>query len=107
MNFTFYVQGSSVEPYIIECNSESGVMSCTCQAGLKKQICKHRIGLLKGKTEKLHSGSEGSLNVFLERIKGSGLFNDFMAYEKLDRESELLEQKLKAAKSKLLKTMKG
>lgn len=107
MDFTFYVQGSSAEPYKIECNSESGVMSCTCQAGLKKQICKHRIGLLKGETESLRSGLEALLSDFLEKIQGSRLFNDFMEYEKLNRESELLEQKLKIAKSLLLKAMKG
>lgn len=107
MNFTFYVLGSSVEPYKIECNSELGIMSCTCQAGLKKQICKHRLGLLKGDIQNFPSGLEGSLNVFLEKIQGSQLFNDFIVYEKLERESELLQQKIKAAKSQLLKTMKG
>jgi uncharacterized Zn finger protein len=107
VNFTFYVQGSSDEPYKIECNSESGVMSCTCQAGLKKQICKHRVGLLKGEVEGLQSGLEGALNTFLENVKGSRLFNKFMEYEKLELESELLQQKLKVVKSELFKVMKG
>ncbi|WP_049629981.1 hypothetical protein [Cellvibrio sp. pealriver] len=107
MNFIFYVQGSSVEPYKIECDSEKGVMSCTCQAGLKKQICKHRLGLLKGESKGLQSGLEGALDAFLENVKDSKLFNNFIEYQKLEFESELLQQKLKVVKSELAKIMKG
>lgn len=107
MNFIFYVKGSSTEPYKIECNTESGFMSCSCQAGLKKQICKHRLGLLKGDAKGLCSESDSSLNTFLERVRGTDLFNRFIEYEKLSNELEILEQKLKTVKSQLLKSMKG
>lgn len=107
MNFIFYVKGSSVEPYKIECNAESGFMSCSCQAGLKKQICKHRVGLLKGDAEGLYSDSDGALKFFLEKVRGTDLFNQFIEYEKLTNELEFLEQKLKVAKAQLLKCMKG
>lgn len=107
VRFTFYIQGSSSEPYRIEYDSETDTMSCSCQAGLKKQICKHRLGLLQGNAENLLPEVGDSLNTFLKNLQGSRLFLEFIEYKKLESASALLDQRLKEAKSKLLKIMKG
>jgi|GEM_PF-2179553 len=44
----FTVQGSSPEPYKITVNFKPFTISCTCQAAVTGQPCKHRIHILKG-----------------------------------------------------------
>lgn len=43
MTDKIYIQGSSIVPYEITINIEDDTlkMSCTCPAGIHKQLCKH------------------------------------------------------------------
>lgn len=49
MNHMLGIQGDSGDPYEIEIGREHGkiVMRCSCPAGQKRQMCKHRLRLLK------------------------------------------------------------
>lgn len=50
MIYQFLIQGSAVDPYLVEfsCTKQKFKAECTCPAGYKKQLCKHITSFLEG-----------------------------------------------------------
>jgi hypothetical protein len=105
MKITLQAFSSSGGSYPVEVSDENGVfrMFCHCQAGMTQQMCKHKIGFLKGDAKMLYNAAEKTL---LEQIQSSPAFPAIKArlevYEAalsdVEREMAKLKEKEKAIK---------
>lgn len=89
---------SSGGSYPVEVSDDNGVfrMFCHCQAGMTQQMCKHKIGLLKGDARMLFDPAEAPL---LEQVLKSPVYPAIKA--RLDLyESQLMEVEREMAKLK-------
>jgi hypothetical protein len=102
----FFVQGSSLEPYNVRIRrvGERILATCTCKAGIMRQLCKHRIRILQGDSQGLVSGNlEQVLNMpsFLE---GTVVLNAIRQIARLEEEVEEAKRILARAKEALAKS---
>ncbi|WP_455923610.1 hypothetical protein [Pseudomonas putida] len=72
-------------------NGEIVAVSCTCPAGAKRQICKHRVNLINEMPDRILSGNESQIGTAVGWVRGSnlaGLLHDLSvaqsAYEEAD-----------------------
>lgn len=107
MKFEFLVKGTASEPYKVTFtfDAKKGSGNCTCPAGQKRQICKHRIWILEGDLAKVAATNETAYLKFKETLVGTDIETTFLAYKNADTESVRAEKHLKLAKSALTKTM--
>jgi len=100
MELNFLVQGSEPKPYQVMFRREGDnfTATCTCRAGEVGQVCKHRMGLLKGESTGLVSENGDQLTQLAGMFIGTDVER---AFEKLvEAELALEEAKLKFAKRK-------
>lgn len=71
----FKVQGTSAEPYTTTFSRVENKVTarCTCMAGTKGLLCKHRIWILHGDLEKIVSGNHGDVQRVQSWIKGTDI----------------------------------
>jgi hypothetical protein len=102
---TFHVKGSSAEPYevIIIKDGDSLTALCSCPAGQHGNFCKHRIGILDGKTAGIVSDNVESVPTAVGWLAGT----DVEAALAEVREAEKQKDKamLATAKRKLARAM--
>lgn len=106
MKLTLQAKSSSEGSYPVEFSDESGALRvfCHCQAGSLQQMCRHKLGLLKGDYKMLLNPAEQSL---LEQLLASKAYAALKpkldSYEAAlafnDREIARLKAKEKALKS--------
>jgi hypothetical protein len=104
----FKIQGSSAEPYTTTfTRTEKGIFArCTCMAGARGVLCKHRLAVLNGDTERIVSSNSQHVQMVQSWIKGTdieGLVNQIA-----DAESRISEAKknLESAKATLSRLFK-
>ncbi len=102
---TFHVKGSSAEPYevIIIKDGDSLTALCSCPAGQHGNYCKHRIGILEGKSAGIVSDNKDSVPTAVGWLAGT----DVEAALAEVREAEMHKDKaaLATAKRRLARAM--
>lgn len=106
MKATIQAASSSGGSYPVEFSDENGALRvfCHCQAGSLQQMCKHKLGLLKGDSKLLFNPTEEGL---LKQVLASGAYaalkrrlDEFEAtLVSNEREMAKLKAKEKALKS--------
>jgi len=110
MNFeVLSSDGATVYNVTVEINGEMVRAACTCKAGQLGKLCRHKIGILSGKTDSLVSKSDdvnSELNKFVSDI-GDTACASYLT-EMLAADAEMKEQKkrLDRAKRNLGKVLK-
>lgn len=99
----FSVQGSSPEPYVVSFRYSAPDLkiSCTCPAGVKKQVCKHRLNILTGVLDGLVSQNHDQVGSVQEWVKGSPLAEAMEEVAKAEAAQEAATVQLKVAKKRL------
>lgn len=101
MEYKFNIKSSSSdEIYVVSFKFDNLItVNCTCQAGLNKMLCKHRLNLIDGDITSLANQSEASiLPVVLDKIdknKIAALYTDLNAIESEIKTLETTRKKLR------------
>jgi hypothetical protein len=103
MQTTLLAKSSSGEPYKVEFSSDGTSLRvfCHCQAGVLRQMCKHKSALLKGDLSMLFKTEQSALLAEIQALP---------EFARLKVQTELFENKLKeieTAKNELSKKEKA
>lgn len=105
----FLVKGSAAEPYQTEFvkRSDTNISAyCTCKAGQNGMYCKHRFGILEGKTKGIISDNLNDVEVVQSWLPGSDIETAMIEVKKLETEAAKIKKLLTAAKKQVAKTMR-
>jgi hypothetical protein len=104
---SFLVQGSSTIPYRVVFTRRGGRISakCSCPAGLKGQICKHRMSILSGSRQNVVSDNLNEIPAVISWLPGSDIEQAWSEVQRLEDDLNHLKIRLATAKKKLLKSM--
>ncbi len=105
----FLVSGSSEEPYEVLFTYDGNNLNayCTCPAGSNGMYCKHRFQILKGDSAKIVSPNKDQVASVVKWLDGSDIQEAMKKVEELELETELIKNRLSAAKKKLAKSMRN
>jgi uncharacterized Zn finger protein len=89
------VQGSAPEPYELVFQLQDGLFtaSCSCAAGIKGDLCKHRLGVLTRGTSATGDGEK-----ILSMYSGSPAEKALLQVAVVEQELSAVQQKLRMAK---------
>jgi hypothetical protein len=104
---SFYVQGSSEEPYevIIIKNGSNLSASCTCRAGLFGQICKHRTRILDGDDVDVVSDNKPDIDRVVSWLNGTDVEAALMALKDAEIKHDKIKKDIKKLKKDLAEAM--
>jgi uncharacterized Zn finger protein len=104
----FFVKGSSDEPYRLALSRSNAKLSfaCSCPAGTKGSICKHRLAILAGDLSAVVDGNVTAEQT-LSFIAGSVLEAANKSYVELNEELDSVSKRVDAAKRRLNAAMSG
>lgn len=101
MEYTFNIKSSSSdELYVVTFKFDNLItVNCTCQAGLNKMLCKHRLSLIDGDITSLANQADASvipevLNK-IDKNKIAALYTDLNAIESEIKALETTRKKLR------------
>jgi hypothetical protein len=105
----FFVQGSAPHPYQVRVMKIQNrlLATCTCQAGVYGQLCKHVTRIINGDTQGVISGNleeVRNMPAFIEDTVVPGLFQEI---KRMEREAESAKLALKKAKNELADSLSG
>lgn len=105
----FLVQGSAAEPYRVTFQRNENKISayCSCPAGINGQYCKHRISILKGKSEGIVSDNMSDASVVSSWLPGSNVAKAMSSLEDAEYDLELAKQSASDAKKALAASMRN
>jgi hypothetical protein len=104
--YTFLVQGSMDEPYtVIFTKSPKRIrVSCSCPAGMKNTLCKHRVRLINGLMDAVVSGSLQDVQAARDLMPGDILELAKRIHD-MEKELELLKNQVATARKELTKAI--
>lgn len=105
--FTFSVQGSSTEPYMVIFEKSNNRIKayCSCPAGKNGQPCKHRLAILAGDTRNLLGNSSANALIVNSWLPGSNIEEALSILAEAEHNYEKAKQGLSKAKKLLAKAM--
>ena len=106
---TFEVQGSALEPYqVVFARREQNNLfaSCTCQAGIMGQYCKHRFAILEGVKTGIVSPNADDVGIVQTWLPGSDVEMALFKVRDLEKEAARIKNELSAAKKAVAKAMR-
>lgn len=103
----FTVQGSKGDEYEVTFHKEGSNVDilCSCQAGQKGIYCKHRFALLDGEIDSLLSKNLHDVEKIPDFIKGTDIEVAYKNFIEINREYEVIQNRLKSAKKALARAM--
>lgn len=111
MKYDFFATSSSgMDVYAVTISDESGkiVITCTCEAGKRDVLCRHRIALITGKTRGVYTpprhNDKEQLRDAIALISKHGIDKQ---YAELQATYENLEQQWLDIRSKIKNAMNG
>lgn len=109
MHLTFLVAGSAPEPYRVEFLKEGDRLTalCTCQAGQKRQACKHRLSLMAGYATGLDGENTNDVSALTDLLAGTQLHAAYQRVAEAEAASAAADKALPAAKRELSRVMHG
>ena len=104
---TFRVQGSAKEPYeiIFIKDGDSLTAICDCPAGTHGNFCKHRVGILDGKTAGITSENADQVQTVVGWLAGTDVEAALHELRRLEQAPDTAKSKLAVAKKKLARAM--
>jgi hypothetical protein len=102
----FFVQGSSSEPYAVRILKigERVFATCTCMAGVMRQLCKHRIRIMQGDSQGVISGNLEEVRKMPSLLEGTIVPAAIREIDRLEEEVEEAKRALLRAKESLAKS---
>jgi hypothetical protein len=102
----FFVQGSSSEPYSVRIIKlgERVLATCTCKAGIMRQLCKHRIRIMQGDSQGVISGNLQEIRNMPSFLEGTIVPAAIQEIARLEREAEETKRAVARAKESLAKS---
>ena len=99
----FVIEGSQGDGYDVVFEISEGVAraSCTCQAGINGQFCKHRTAMLDGDISSLRSTNASSVTELKAMLQGTDLAVAYADLLTATRAHEQAKRALDAAKKRL------
>jgi len=99
----FEVQGSLPDPYIVTfvLNEKNLNAFCTCAAGEKGQVCKHRLNILMGVTDCIVSDNSHQVSEVCKWSQGTDVEHALSKVIDAENELKLVQEKVKLAKKNL------
>jgi hypothetical protein len=69
------VKSSGAEPYAVTVGEVEGIttLTCDCQAGSRRQLCKHKIAIIEGDLYFAVEGSEDLFQMAYSAVQASGI----------------------------------
>jgi len=108
---TFLVRSSDgVSSYTVDflISDDSAKVLCSCPAGAKGKTCKHKILLLKNRSDLLVDTQQiEQLDSVLKGLQKSNLFNELQCLEEAESAYELALLSLNRAKKRFENVLKG
>jgi hypothetical protein len=108
---TFLVRSSDgVSSYTVDflISDDSAMVLCSCPAGAKGKTCKHKILLLKNRSDLLVDTQQiEQLDSVLKGLQKSNLFNELQCLEEAESAYELALLSLNRAKKRFENVLKG
>jgi len=108
---TFLVRSSDgVSSYTVDflISDDSAMVLCSCPAGAKGKTCKHKILLLKNRSDLLVDTQQiEQLDSVLKGLQKSNLFNELQCLEEAESAYELALLSLYRAKKRFENVLKG
>jgi uncharacterized Zn finger protein len=103
----FHVKGSAREPYelIFIKDGDSLTALCNCPAGSHGNYCKHRIGILDGKTGNITSDNADQVPTVVAWLAGTDVETALVELRSLEKDADAPKNELAAAKKKLARAM--
>ena len=104
----FRIQGSSPEPYEVvveQAPDERVFVTCTCPAGQRGQLCKHRVNILTGDESGLVDAKPEEIATVQTWIKGTELEQTLENLEQLDNQAARIKAELASMKKKAARLM--
>ena len=104
---TFRVKGSSSDPYevIVIKDGDSLTALCSCPAGQHGNFCKHRIGILDGKTRGIVSDNADSVPTVVGWLAGTDVEAALAEVRAVEKNKDAGKDELATAKRKLARAM--
>lgn len=108
MEIMFKVQGSAELPYEVTFkNDEELTAKCSCPAGEKKQLCKHRLQILYGVLDGIVSGNEADVATVASWLPGSKVERALLEVEQAEQKVEEAKKAVSVAKKQLNRILEG
>jgi ABC-type hemin transport system ATPase subunit len=103
----FLVQGSATEPYSVTFTKTLKKISvlCTCQAGKKKMLCKHKINIINGDTQNIVGNNLSEITSLLSWLEGSDTEKSAKIIQQLEAELEAAKSNLASERKRLTKLL--
>ena len=103
----FSVKGSSKEPYVVTfiLDGDSLTALCTCPAGTYGNFCKHRIGILDGKSNGVVSDNADAVTTVAGWLPGTDVAAALADLRAAEKDEDPEKKALNAAKRKLARAM--
>lgn len=103
----FRVKGSAREPYelIFIKDGDSLTAICSCPAGQHSNFCKHRLGILDGKTNGITSDNADKVPTVVGWLEGTDVESALLELREIEKDADAPKSKLAAAKKKLARAM--
>ena len=104
----FKVQGSAAEPYrvTIDLDGDNLTAHCTCPAGAVGQYCKHRFGILAGKTDNVVSANTADVATAASWLPGTDVQAAMDALEDADAQKTYWTKQVSARKKAVARAMR-
>lgn len=108
MNYQFLIQGSSVEPYIVEFSytKKNFKAECTCPAGYKKQLCKHITSFFEGEiTSGIVQGDISKIPNIVNAFRESEVSTVYDLYLSISNEIETQKKEMVTRKKQVARLL--
>lgn len=107
-SISFLVQGSSGERYQVEFSKDGAKLSaqCTCAAGARGLVCKHRINILDGVTDGIVSGNQSDIAKVIGWLAGTNVESALQSVADAEADFERAKTVLADAKKALAAAMR-
>jgi len=108
--YSFFVQGSSSEPYeiLVKYSDKKFNIFCNCPAGELGQNCKHKLQIIKGELSKpsqIISGDLDKLSLIFDIVKNYPISDALLELEALEAEADKIKKLISAHKKKVARLL--
>lgn len=109
-NYSFFVQGSSSEPYevTVKHSEQKFNVFCTCPAGEIGQNCKHKLQVISGelsKPSKIVSGDLDKLSSIPDIVKKFPIMEALTNLGILEKEAENIKKQISLQKKQIARLL--
>lgn len=108
MKYTYLVQGSSPDPYLVQFSSteEKFSANCSCPAGNNIMLCKHIVSIITGEEPKgLIDGDTSKIPAIVSAFESSDVKKIYDIFLSLESEIKDLQKEMRGRKRQVAKML--